>query len=104
MYELQYMEISINDKEKKRNVKEKLLIYIIKRQVTCMKIQKYKFEKNEMLQIYIKKSEQEDLKIIQEINELKKHYSNITMFISGENKTIKTIKEMMNYEKSKNKR
>lgn len=69
-----------------------------------MKIQKYKFEKNEILQIYIKKSEQEDLKIIQEINELKKHYSNITMFISGENKTIKTIKEMMNYEKSKNKR
>ena len=69
-----------------------------------MKIQKYKFEENEMLQIYINKSEQEDLKIIQEINELKKHYSNITMFISGENKTIKTIKEMMNYEKSKNKR
>ena len=69
-----------------------------------MKIQKYKFEKNEMLQIYINKSEQEDLKIIQEINELKKHYSNITMFISGENKTIKTIKKMMNYEKSKNKR
>ena len=69
-----------------------------------MKIQKYKFEKNEMLQIYINKSDQEDLKIIQEINELKKHYSNIAMFISGENETIKTIKEMMNYEKSKNKR
>ena len=33
-----------------------------------MKIQKYKFEKNEILQIYIKKSEQEDLKIIKEIN------------------------------------
>ena len=83
-----------------------------------MKIQKYKFEKNEILQIYIKKSEQEDLilqiyikkseqedlKIIQEINKLKKHYSNLTIFISGENETIKTIKEMMNYEKSKNKR
>ena len=69
-----------------------------------MKIQKYKFEKNEMLQIYINKSEQEDLTIIKEINELKKHDSNITIFISGENETIKTIKEMMNYEKSKNKR
>ena len=69
-----------------------------------MKIQKYKFEKNEILQIYIKKSEQEDLKIIKKINQLKKHYSSITMFISGENETIKTIKEMMNYEKSKNKR
>ena len=64
-----------------------------------MKIQKYKFEKNEMLQIYINKSEQEDLTIIKEINELKKHDSNITIFISGENETIKTIKEMMNYEK-----
>ena len=99
MYELQYMEISINDKEKKRNVKEKLLIYIIKRQVTCMKIQKYKFEKDEMLQIYIKKSEQQDLRIIKKINELKTKYSNIIIFISGENETIKTIKEMLNYEK-----
>ena len=68
-----------------------------------MKIQKYKFEKNEMLQIYINKSEQEDLTIIKEINELKKHDSNITIFISGENETIKTIKEMLNYEKSKDK-
>ena len=31
MYELQYMEILINDKEKKRNLKEKLLIYINKK-------------------------------------------------------------------------
>ena len=31
MYELQYMGILINDKEKKRNVKEQLLIYIIKK-------------------------------------------------------------------------
>ena len=69
----------------------------------CMKIQKYKFEKNEMLQIYINKSEQGDLKIIKKINVLKKHYLNTTIFISGENDTIKTIKEMMNYEKNKNK-
>lgn len=69
-----------------------------------MKIQKYKFEKDEMLQIYIKKSEQEDLKIIKEINESKNKYSNITIFVSGENETIKTIKEMLNYEKSKDKR
>ena len=69
-----------------------------------MKIQKYKLKKDEILQIYINKSEQEDLKIIKKINELKKHYSNLTIFISGENETIKTIKEMLNYEKSKNKR
>ena len=69
-----------------------------------MKIQKCKFEKDEMFQIYIKKSEQEDLKTIKEINELKNKYSNITIFVSGENETIKIIKEIMNYEKSKNKR
>lgn len=69
-----------------------------------MKIQKCKFEKDEMLQIYIKKSEQQDLKTIKKINELKNKYSNITIFISGDNQTIKTIKEMLNYEKSKNKR
>ena len=91
--------------KKKEECKRKAFnIHYKKRQVTCMKIQKYKFEENEMLQIYINKSEQKDLKIIQEINKLKKHYSNLTIFISGENETIKTIKEMMNYEKSKNKR
>lgn len=79
-------------------------IHYKKRQVKCMKIQKYKFEKNEILQIYIKKSEQEDLKTIKKISELKKHYSNITIFVSGENETIKTIEEMLNYEKSKDKR
>lgn len=67
-----------------------------------MKIQKYKFEKNEILQIYINNSEQQDLKIIKKINELKNKYPNITIFVSGENETIKTIKEMLNYEKSKN--
>ena len=41
---------------------------------------------------------------MKKLNELKKHYSDITIFVSGENETIKTIKEMMNYEKSKNKR
>lgn len=69
-----------------------------------MKIQKCKFEKDEILQIYIKKSEQQDLRIIKKINELKTKYSNITIFVSGENETIKTIKEMLNYEKSKDKR
>ena len=69
-----------------------------------MKIQKCNFDKDEMFQIYIKKSEQQDLKIIKKINELKNKYSNITIFASGENETIKTITEMLNYEKSKNKR
>lgn len=67
-----------------------------------MKIKKFNFQNNELVQIYINKSEYEDTKIIAEINKLKKKSSNISIFISGEKDTIKTIKEMLNYQKSKN--
>ena len=65
-----------------------------------MKIQKFDFENKQIIQIYI--SKQENSKVIKEINQLKKQYSNISIFINGENDTIKTIKEILNYEKSKN--
>lgn len=67
-----------------------------------MKIQKFYFENNEIVQIYINKTEQEDSKIIKEISNIKSQYSNISIFISGENNTVKIIKEILNYEKSKN--
>ncbi len=67
-----------------------------------MKIQKFNYLNNEIIQIYINKTEQEDLKIIEQINKLKDQFSNISIFINGENDTVKTIKEMLNYEKSKN--
>lgn len=67
-----------------------------------MKIQKFYFENNEIVQIYINKTEQEDSKIIKEISNIESQYSNISIFISGENNTVKIIKEILNYEKSKN--
>ena len=67
-----------------------------------MKIQKFNFENNEIVQIYISKQEKESSKIIEKINQLKKQYSNISIFINGENETVKTIKDMLNYEKRKN--
>lgn len=67
-----------------------------------MKIQRFDFENNEIVQIYINKTEQEDSKIIEEIGNIKSQYSNISIFINGENDTVKTIKEILNYEKSKN--
>lgn len=67
-----------------------------------MKIKKFNFQNNELVQIYINKSEYKDTKIIEEINQLKQQYSNISIFISGGKDTIKTIKEMLNYQKSKN--
>lgn len=67
-----------------------------------MKIQKFNFENNEIVQIYISKQEKENSKIIEKINQLKKQHSNISIFINGENHTVKKIKEILNYEKSKN--
>lgn len=67
-----------------------------------MKIQKFDFKNKQIIQIYISKQEQENSKIIKEIDQLKKQYSNMSTFINGENDTLKTIKEMLNYEKSKN--
>lgn len=67
-----------------------------------MKIQKINYLNNEIIQIYINKTEQEDSRIIEQINKLKNQFSNISIFINGKNDTIKTIKEMLNYEKSKN--
>lgn len=67
-----------------------------------MKIQKINYLNNEIIQIYINKTEQEDSRIIEQINKLKNKFSNISIFINGKNDTIKTIKEMLNYEKSKN--
>lgn len=67
-----------------------------------MKIQKFNFENSEIVQIYISKQEKEDSKIIEKINQLKKQYLNISIFINGESDTVKTIKEILNYEKSKN--
>ena len=69
-----------------------------------MKIQRFNFKNNEIIQIYINKTEGRNSKVIEQINNLKKQISNISIFISGENETIKTIEEMLNYEKSKDKR
>jgi len=66
-----------------------------------MKVQRFNFENNEIIQIYINKLEQNDSKIIEEINELKKQYSNISIFINGEKDTVKIVKEILNYEKSR---
>ncbi len=66
-----------------------------------MKIRKSDFENKQIIQIYINKEEQENSKIIEEINQLKKQYSKISIFINGENETVKIIKEMLNYEKSR---
>lgn len=67
-----------------------------------MKIQKFNFENDEITQIYINQIEKNNEKIIQRINKIKSKSSKVFLFIGGENDTLKTIREMLNYEKSKN--
>lgn len=67
-----------------------------------MKVQKFNFENDEIIQIYINQIEKNSEKMIEEINKIKSQNSNVFLFIGGENDTIKTIKEILNYEKSKN--
>ena len=67
-----------------------------------MKIKKFNFENKEMIQIYVDKIDYENFKVKEKINEIKKKYSNTYIFINGKNDTVKTIREMLNYEKSKN--
>lgn len=66
-----------------------------------MKVQKFNFENDQIIQIYINQLEKQSKKIIKEIDEIKNKNSNVFIFISGKQNSIKTIKEMLNYEKNK---
>ena len=46
-----------------------------------MKTQKFDFENNEIVQIYINKTEQENSKIIEEISNIKSQYANISILL-----------------------
>lgn len=67
-----------------------------------MKIQKFNFENSEIIQIYINQIEKNNEKVIEEISKIKSQNSNVFLFIGEENDIIKTIKDVLNYEKSKN--
>ena len=67
-----------------------------------LKIKKLNFKNKEVVQIYVNKKELKNEKNMQEIDNIKNQNSNVFIIISGENDTIKTFKEMLNYEKSKN--
>ncbi len=67
-----------------------------------MQIKKFKFNNDEIVQIYISQNEKDNDETIEKINKIIDKNSNVFIFISGENSTVKTIQEMLNYEKSKN--
>lgn len=59
-----------------------------------MQIQKFNWEDKEIVQIYMKNEEQCNMEIKEKTNA-------DCIFINGKNNTVKTIKEMLEYEKSK---
>ena len=64
-----------------------------------MKVKRFNIENDEFLQVYLNVGESNNPTILTEIEEIKKN-SNVAIFASGTNDTIKTIKEILNYEKN----
>ena len=65
-----------------------------------MKVKRFNNENDEFTQVYLNGEEYENSAILNEIEEIKKNNSNVAIFASGINDTVKTIKEMLNYEKN----
>lgn len=65
-----------------------------------MNVKTYNVENKQFAQVYINYAEYNNSENMAKINQIKQQYTNVTIFVSGENDTVKTIKEMLNYEKS----
>lgn len=59
------------------------------------------FENQKIVQIYLHYSETKEKNIIEKIDEIKREFKNVAIFISGKDKTINAVKEILNYEKRK---
>ncbi|MBR3003175.1 MAG: hypothetical protein IKF38_06470 [Clostridia bacterium] len=84
---------------------EKFLIYITKEKVcdNTMKVKRFNIENDEFIQVYLNVGEIDNPAILKDIEKINKN-SNVVIFTSGTNDTIKTIKEMLNYEKNSSNR
>ena len=65
-----------------------------------MKVKIFEINDEEFLQVYLNREEYENFAILNKKEELKKNNSNVAIFVNGTNNTIKTIKEILNYEKN----
>lgn len=80
---------------------EKFLIYITKEKVcdNTMKVKRFNIENDEFIQVYLNVGDIDNPAILKNIEKINKN-CNVAIFTSGTNDTIKTIKEMLNYEKN----
>ena len=65
-----------------------------------MKVKIFEINDEEFLQVYLTREEYENFAILNKKEELKQNNSNVAIFVNGTNNTIKTIKEILNYEKN----
>ena len=68
-----------------------------------MKVKKFKIENDEFVQVYLNVGESNNPTILKEIEEIKNN-TNVALFVNGTNDAVKTIKEMLNYEKNSSKK
>ena len=65
-----------------------------------MKVKIFEINDEQFSQVYLNREEYENFAILNKKEELKKNNSNVAIFVNGTNNTIKTIKEILNYEKN----
>ena len=58
---------------------------------------------DEFVQVYLNVGESNNPTILKDIEDIKKN-SNVAIFVNGTNEAVKTIKEMLNYEKNSSKK
>lgn len=81
---------------------ENFLIYITKEKVcdNTMKVKRFDIENDEFIQVYLNVGESDKASILEKIEELKNKNSNVAIFVNGTNDAVKTIQEILNYEKN----
>ena len=69
-----------------------------------MKVKRFNIEDDEFIQVFLNVGECDNSSILEKIEEFKNKSSNVAIFVNGTNDTVKTIKEMLNYEKNSSKK
>ncbi len=69
-----------------------------------MNVKTFRFEEDELVQVYLNVEESNNSAILKDIEEIKKKNSNVAIFVNGTKDTVKTIREILNYEKNSSKK
>lgn len=68
-----------------------------------MKLYSFDYDEDIVIQVFVSQTESQNTEILRQIDVLKNLYSNISIFISGNNDTIQAIKGIVEYSLNANK-